>query len=264
MALHGLQQRLRAAGATLRMIEPKRKRKHRRTLATFYAAIGKVAFDQNITRVNALTDLYDSLPRSVKGRYSGGGVDVLRAAVVLLHASLEDLLRQVAGFRIPEGAEEAMAKIPLAGCAPREKFTLGDLAPFREKTVREVLKESVRQHYTSTVTFNSVAHIEEVLERCGLKQERLKRFYPALGAMMARRHDIVHRADIVDSSHGPQSLSASKVQGWSSATRRFGYAVLVEMSKVRLVDISRDADAFYGPTRPPKRRRRADVSQGRE
>jgi hypothetical protein len=236
--------------ATLSMPEPKRKRRHRRSLATFQAAIGKVAFDQNIARVSTLTDLYDSLPRAVKARSSDGGVDVLRAAVVLLHASLEDLLRQVARFHIPDGSEDAMAKIPLAGCAPREKFTIGDLARFRGKTIHEVLQESVWQHYASSVTFNSVAQIEEVIERCDLKQERVRRFNPALGEMIARRHHIVHRADVIDRSHGPQSLSVGKVQRWASATRRFGYALLIEMSKVRLVDLDRDAEMLGGPARP--------------
>ncbi len=233
---------------------PPRKRPHRHTIASFQAVMGKVAFDQNLARVDALVDLYASLPRALKGRSSGGGADVLRAAVVLLHASLEDLLRQVALFHIPDAAEDALAKIPLAGCAPREKFTLGDLTRFRGKTIQEVLNESVWHHYTTSVTFNCVPQIKDVLERCGLKQDRVQRFYPALGAMMTRRHGIVHRADVVDSSHGPQSLSAIKVQSWSSATRRFGHMLLAEMSKLRLVDLSRDADVIYKPTRASKRR----------
>lgn len=236
------------------MQDPPRKRTHRHTLASFLAVMGKVAFDQNIARVDALGDLYASLPRALKGRSSGGGVDVLRAGVVLLHASLEDFLRQVALSRIPDGAEDAFAKIPLAGCTSGEKFTLADLTRFRGDTIQEVLTKSVRQHYASKVTFNSVPQIEDVLKRCGLRQDRVKRFYPALGAMMARRHDIVHRADVVDSSHGPQSLSASKVQSWSSATRRFGHTLLAEMSELRLVDLSRDTDVIFKPPRPSKRR----------
>ena len=66
------------------------------------------------------------------------------ALPVLLHASLEDLLRRIARYRIPDGGEEALRQISLIGRAPREKFSLGELARFRGKTVDEVLSESVR------------------------------------------------------------------------------------------------------------------------
>lgn len=225
---------------------PRKRLRRHANLASFQAAMGKASFDQNIARVDALTDLYDSLPRAVKGRHSGGGADVLRAAVVLLHASLEDLLREVAWFRLPDGAAEALSQIPLAGCAPREKFTLGDLTRFRGMMVDQVLQKSVSQHYQSSVTFNSVSDVAGLLERSGIKQERVKRFYSALGEMIARRHHIVHRADVVDRSHGPQSLGAEKVQRWASATRRFGHTLLSEMSNAKLGDIDRDAQFLYG------------------
>ncbi len=179
--------------------------------------------------------------------------------MVLLHASLEDLLRRVARDRIPDGGEEALRQIPLIGCAPREKFSLGELARLRGKTVEEVLMESVQHYYDSFVTFNSVADIEGVLRRSDIKQDRVKGLYPALAELIARRHEIVHRADVlgprptegnvVDIAHRTQPLSVGKVRRWTSVARRFGHAILVEMSQVRLANLSAGAEWFFGEGR---------------
>jgi hypothetical protein len=78
--------------------------------------------------------------------------DILRAAVVLLHAHLEDFLRTVASALLPAGDESCLNAIPLAGVTGRpEKFFLGKLvhhrtllpwhylsAPFGPKSVTHV------------------------------------------------------------------------------------------------------------------------------
>jgi hypothetical protein len=238
------------------------RRKLGRTVGLFQAAVYKGAFDRNIARVNALTKIYDSLPAAVRGRHSAGGTDVLRAGVVLLHASLEDLLRRIATGRIPYGDDEALKQIPLLGCAPREKFFLSELARFRGRTVDEVLLESVKHHYDSSVTFNHVADIAAVLERSNIKQYRIKHLYPALDELIARRHDIVHRADIlprasnakvVGIAHRTQALSVGKIRRWTSVTRRFGQAILVDLAQVRPVDLAAHVDYMFGGGPLPKR-----------
>lgn len=226
------------------------------------AAFGKGAFDKNIARVSALTKIYDSLPAAVKGRSAGAGADVLRAGVVLLHASLEDLLRRIAKYRLPMG-EDSLKQIPLVGCAPREKFTLSELMRLRGKTVDEVLSDSVRDFFDSSVTFNNVADIAAVLERCGIKQARIKTFYPALAELIARRHHIVHRADVlrpqprtdnaVDVRHRMQPLGVRELRRWISITRRFGQGILVEMSGVRRVTLQRHVEYLFGEAPLPKR-----------
>jgi hypothetical protein len=232
---------------------PKQKRIRGRTIDELLAAVGKGAFDYNVARVEVLAEIYDSLPTAVKKRRAGGGADVLRAGVVLLHANLEDLLRRIARFRIPDGNDEALRQIPLVGCAPREKFTLGELARFRDKSVSDVLHDSVREYYDSFVTFNSVGDIVGVLERSAIKQDRVKKLYPELAQMIARRHEIVHRADIIDSStQQTQPLSVGKLRSWIGVTRRFGKGVLVELSGVRPVDLAAHVDYLFGDGPPPK------------
>lgn len=232
------------------------------TLDELLATFGKGAFDKNIARVSALTKIYDSLPAAVRSRFSGAGADVLRAGVVLLHASLEDFLRRIAKYRIPKGDEESLKQIPLIGCAPREKFALGELVRFRGKTVDDVLSDSVKHHFDSSVTFNNVADIVAVLERCSIRQVRIRTLYPALAELIARRHHIVHRADVlepqprkdnaVDIEHRTRPLSVGELRRWTSVTRRFGQGILVEMSGVRPADLQAHVEYLLGEGPLPK------------
>ena len=88
-------------------------------------------FNENIARVRNLLSIYGThLSGSGGGRRSHSKTDVLRAATVMLHASLEDLLRSIAYWRLPLANAESLNKIPLANNAPATKFTLGQLSGF--------------------------------------------------------------------------------------------------------------------------------------
>jgi hypothetical protein len=201
-----------------------------RNLDTFVAMLGKTYFDENLNRVERLIDIHRSIPAHVASRRSIGAGDVLRASVVLLHASLEDLLRQVARHRIPLGSEETLNGIPLKGTIGRaEKFALGKLAAFRDMTVEDLISDSVRSYYNSAVTFNNVGDVSSVLEQSRIKQDSVRRFYPLLAEMMQRRHQIVHRADWkgrIGGGRDADKLSPATVARWKSNLRRFGDKVL--------------------------------------
>jgi hypothetical protein len=201
-----------------------------RNLDTFIAMAGKTYFDENLSRVDRLIEIYRSIPGHVVSRRSINAADVLRAAVVLLHASLEDLLRQIARHRIPLSGEQTLDEIPLKGMAGRaEKFSLGKLAAFRDKTVDDLISESVATYYDSAVTFNNVRDISLVLEQSRIKQDSVRRFYPLLASMMQRRHQIVHRGDLTKREAGgrtAEKLNAKTVTRWKSNTQRFGDKVL--------------------------------------
>lgn len=86
--------------------------------------------------------LYDDRA-SGKGRRSLETTDLLRAAVVFLHASLEDLIRGVTAWKLPAAAAAALADVPLVGAIKTAKPTLADLAAHRGRTVQEVIDASV-------------------------------------------------------------------------------------------------------------------------
>src|SRR5688572_17484721 len=99
----------------------------------------------NLDRVESLVATYESHPDAQGGgRKAVEVLDILRAAVVLLHASLEDVLRSVAYWKLPFACADVLNAIPLKGYGPHpKKFSLGDLADFRGMMVDEVFTQSV-------------------------------------------------------------------------------------------------------------------------
>jgi hypothetical protein len=151
--------------------------------------------------------------------------DILRAAVVLQHAYLEDFLRTLVATLLPLGAESSLNGTPLVGLnKPHVTFSLGQLARHRGKTVEEVLVESVREEMRRT-TYNSVGEIEAVLRKLGCKIEDHCESFPEIGRMIERRHDIVHRADRVKAADSDtyilQPIEASQVEKWMEASNVF-------------------------------------------
>ena len=93
--------------------------------------------------------------------------DILRSAVVLLHASLEDLLRSIASKHISRSESAFLARIPLAGMDRATKFTLADLSAHQGKQVDEVLNESIDQ-WLHQHSFNSGEDIVSMLKDIGI------------------------------------------------------------------------------------------------
>ncbi|HMD16790.1 MAG TPA: HEPN domain-containing protein [Terriglobales bacterium] len=185
---------------------------------------------ENIDRVNELLVLaQDAHPPATdvwvtKGREGAAG-DVLRAAVVLIHAYLEDFLRTIAGVLLPAGGESTLDAIPLAGISGRpEKFLLGKLVHHKGKLVDDVLRESVFRHLERT-TYNNTDEIARLLETLGLEVPKYNKYFPTIQEMMLRRHQIVHRGDRLKAP-GPDSstlqpIEAAEVRTWLVATSQF-------------------------------------------
>lgn len=98
-------------------------------------------FGANLGRVRSLIGTYAAVVGSGSGRPSVQNADVLRAAVILLHAALEDLLCSVEELELPTARPEAfdgMRLVPPGASVKdgKEKFSLKDLAAFRGQSVR--------------------------------------------------------------------------------------------------------------------------------
>jgi RiboL-PSP-HEPN len=123
--------------------------------------------------------------------------DVVRAAVVLLHAYLEDFLRTMAGALLPAGNEDCLNRIPLAGTTGRaDKFLLGKLVQHKGKLVDDLLRESVSE-YLERSNYNNTDEISRLLGELGIDVKAVSQRFPEIQRMMERRHQIVHRADRV-------------------------------------------------------------------
>ncbi len=162
-----------------------------------------------------------------------GSEDILRAVVVLTHASLEDCLRTVAGIFLPYAEEKVLDDIPLAGLGGRpEKFFLGKLTKHRGKTVESVIQDSVSQYLTRE-TYGNVREIDILLNSIGFDSSAYKATLPKIAAMIKRRHEIVHRGDMIKPDGSKDTriapISASEVLRWSQAVHEFMFSLFPQI-----------------------------------
>jgi len=188
-------------------------------------------FAANLERVRHLVDVYQG-GAAGPGRRPVETTDVLRAAVVFLHATLEDLLRSLLEWKLPLAAAVHLKEVPLTGKKPRSSFTLDDLAPFRGTSVDDLIARSVLENLERS-NFNDPGEVEGVLDRIGLPKVLLDPYRDKLGPMMKRRHWIVHRADRNTATgrghHAARALQQAAVEEWSEALKQFGTNVLAQL-----------------------------------
>ena len=182
-------------------------------------------------RVQHLIDAYEAAAQG-PGRRAVQTTDVLRAAVVFLHAALEDLLRGLLEWKLPLAQADHLKDIPLVGKKPRSSFTLEDLATFRGTSVDDIIRRSVLQSLERS-NFNDPGEVEGVLERIGLPTSLLDPYRNSLGPMMKRRHWIVHRADRNTATgrgqHTALALQQAAVEAWRDALTGFATDVLARL-----------------------------------
>lgn len=208
----------------------------RRDLARFLE-VQASRFGENLARAKGLVYIYGmtSIIRNTTramGTVEGPDAevhfsDILRAAVVLVHATLEDFLRSIGTALLPFADEATLNSVPLVGVGSSgraEKFFLGRLAAHRGKTVLDLIKESVEEHL-STATYNDTTQISVLLVGLGIDVEKVRYLYPKLDEMTKRRHQIVHRADKaspkLDVLEQVEPITAQEVEDWTSAVQEF-------------------------------------------
>ena len=124
--------------------------------------------------------------------------DVLRAAVVFLHSSLEEIVRNLYVQRLPNVQNrESLNRIPLLTDPPNIRPTqvlLGQLAQFRGQFVENVIVRSI-EAYVSSFNLNNTTQLAQSLQLLEIEVVKLEEYFPELNRLMARRHQIVHQMD---------------------------------------------------------------------
>lgn len=189
-------------------------------------------FELNIARVKNLVAIYSlQLAGTGQGRRGHQETDVLRAATVLLHASVEDVLRSLAHWKLPSAAANVLDLIPFAG-GTATKITLGTLSSHRGKSVDDVIKDSVDASLERS-NYNNASEVCSLLQSIGLNTTAIQEHLPVIEVAMKRRHQIVHRADANPNpgrgNHRVASISPAAVNKWISTTEQFVQAVLVQV-----------------------------------
>ena len=187
----------------------------------------------NQIRVYGLIKFHDVC--NVEGAFDGKvsePSDILRACVVLLHATLEDTLRSVALFMLPvKSGPEAWDNLRRDSGKP-EKFTLGWLSKFHDKTVKEVLREQADLSLART-SYTHFKQVEDLLKSIGLMPPPLRNFADferELQEMIVRRHRIVHSADLGPDGK-PTALTSVQVERWREQLVKFTTALLDAISE---------------------------------
>lgn len=189
-------------------------------------------FDRNIARVKNLVSIYRAqLAGAGQGRRGHQQTDVLRAATVLLHASLEDVLRSLAYWKLPTAQAAVLDQIPIVG-GTAMKVSLGALSAHRGKSIDDLIKESVDARLERS-NYNSSTEVSSLLQAIGLNAELLAPYMAQLEEAMKRRHRIVHRADENPNggrgNHRVASISPPELDAWIGNTENFVRDVLAQV-----------------------------------
>jgi hypothetical protein len=191
----------------------------------------------NLGRVAALVNVYRQRAGEGAGRRSVETVDLLRAAVVFLHATMEDVLRSALEWRWPESRSRAVLEdVPVLGRIRRTRIELADLLPHRGMFVQDLIRASVEAH-VARMSFNNLGDVKLALRRMGLDAQLVAPHETQLASFMARRHGIVHRADRHDGQgpghHAASPLRPETVQRWFSAVEHLCEGVVAGLQEVR-------------------------------
>lgn len=152
--------------------------------------------DKNLNRVENLVSLFK--PSSSRGTSTVKDTDLLRAAVVLLHASMEDYLRSLVESRIKTFDANTLGDFGFSSGSGRSvgKISLQELHAHKGKTVDELIHEEVKA-YLEDESFGDLGKVKRALERCGVERATVEKHeFGKLPEMISRRHDIVHKADV--------------------------------------------------------------------
>ncbi len=159
--------------------------------------------------------------------------DVLRSAVVFLHASLEDLLREAIRIRRPIDKEEFRRALQFASVRDdnkmQEKITVAELILMDEKRTITIIQRAI-DAYLERRSFSAENDIQNAVRLLGFEPNDFSRFYSPIADMARRRHEIVHRSDRGphdEQSHGvPTHITEDTVRNWTLATEDFGVMLL--------------------------------------
>ncbi|MFZ4439949.1 MAG: HEPN domain-containing protein [Syntrophales bacterium] len=191
--------------------------------------------NENLLRAENLVNLYKSIHKVTDGEQAEGNTnietDILRSAIVFIHASLEDFLRSISSAHLPRASEEALNKIPLSGKERKhDRIYLGELTRFRGMTINDVIQDSVDK-YLEQSNYNNTDEIAKLLQNLGIKPNEINENFDILQQMMKRRHRIVHRADRLDANTSGrlEEIKDETIKQWIDITRDFGEKVLKKL-----------------------------------
>ena len=195
----------------------------------------KLLFNRNIERVCSLRKMYNSL-KSDEGKEGKEYkfTDILRSAVVLLHSSFEEYYRSILGCILPKTCtEDDLKNMSFLGSAGnhKDKITLSGLIKVREKTVDQLITESIRESLSFT-SFNDYQDIVSWSKKIKIDLSEFKD-QDKLNQLIHRRHKIVHEADNTksDDEYALAPIRENSVEEWIEVVRNLVELIDKEVHK---------------------------------
>lgn len=187
-------------------------------------------FSENMTRVANLIAASKSLVEQ-GAQAQKPADDVLRAAVVFLHSSLEEIIRNLYLYRLPSAGVDSLNKVPFAAHESSHRvknILLGELLEYQGQFVENVIRESINQ-YVNTLNINNANQLIDCLKLAKVPHEPFRQFFEPLNSLMKRRHQIVHqmdRSNELDPLASPiTSIEVKTVDGWRENLELFAKAL---------------------------------------
>ena len=182
--------------------------------------------EENISRVENLIQLYEKLFTNKIGNESEQN-DILRSAVVFLHSTVEELVRNLFIEKMPKQDRKTLDEIPFSVhiASHRSKgILLGELAhEYRGQFLDNIVLDSINA-YVNSMNLNDITQLVYQLEKVKIDISGIKEIYPNLNSLMKRRHQIVHqmdRSNSLDPDTAPiNSISVGEVKAWQVSTRK--------------------------------------------
>jgi hypothetical protein len=186
-------------------------------------------FCYNLERVENLVSLFIKLGVGKGGgRRSTSELDILRAAVVLLHASFEDLIRSTEQAMFETYSDEIWKTVKFPGVTDREpdrdRLRVCDLRKYKGMSVDFLIAETVAGHLNKK-TYNHVEDLTAFITALGVEVEPYRAYFQSLSNLIKRRHHIVHQADKqsaeVQGKYRATEINVSTVKTWIAAVKGF-------------------------------------------
>jgi len=146
--------------------------------------------------------------------------------VVLMHAALEEVIRNLYVWILPNGDRDKLNKIPFNRHADRnpKPILLGDLMEYQGYFIENIVVDAINL-YVDRMNLNSTDQLSACLQMVAIDDQVLKTYYPDLGDIMTRRHQIVHQMDREDRLD-PDTVNVSdieldRINQWSQSLENF-------------------------------------------
>jgi len=152
----------------------------------------------NLWRARRLVDLSKEIKTPEETRS-----DLLGAAVVFLHATLEEFLRGVAlreWFKLEDENLKSALKSYARLSSRNIKVSLIDLVDKRKESVESIIQQEVESFLYQDISFNSLDEIEKFLELIKISVEDLRKeigreHFDNIQSLIRKRHSVAHQAD---------------------------------------------------------------------